>query len=123
MPQRLTVAVALSLTLLIGGVVELGTGIQHGDIQPPHLEISFGGLHIVAKTIDPMDCWPYTLCHGSSREYYEVWVSYQTAPEHGPEKDYGYLLYRCRSTDLASHPCTHLVARRAVRSYLRMRSQ
>ncbi len=84
--KSFAVAIALSLTLLIGGAAMLDVAIQHGDLQPPHLDISFVGLHIVARTIDPMECWPYTLCHGSSRAYYEVWVSYQAAPEHVPEK-------------------------------------
>ncbi len=86
--QRLMVAVGLSLTLLIVGAVGLGMGIQHGAIQPPHFDVSFAGLHIVAYTTDPIECQPYLPCHGSSRDYYVVWVYNQTVPKHKPEKGF-----------------------------------
>ncbi len=57
--QHFAVAVALSLTLLIVGTVGLGVGIQHGDIRPPEMDVSFSGRHIVAYTTDPIECRPY----------------------------------------------------------------
>jgi hypothetical protein len=81
--QRL--AIALSLTLLIVGAIGLGAGIQHGDIQPPDLNITLSGLHIVAYTTDPIECRPYLACQGLYRAYYEIWVFRQTAPDSVPE--------------------------------------
>src|SRR6266487_5720188 len=79
--QSLVVAVALSLTLLIVGVVGLGVGIRHGDVMPPDLDVSLSGLHIVAYTTDPIECRPYLPCLGPNRDYYVVWVLRKTAPD------------------------------------------
>jgi hypothetical protein len=80
--QSLAVAVVLSLTLLIVGVVGLGVGIRHGDVMPPDLNVSLSGLHIVAYTTDPIQCRPYLPCPGPfSRDYYVVWVFRKTAPD------------------------------------------
>jgi hypothetical protein len=81
--QSLAVAVALSLTLLIVGMVGLGVGIRHGDVMPPDLDVSLSGLHIVAYTTDPIECRPYLPCPGPfSRDYYVVWVFRTTAPDY-----------------------------------------
>jgi hypothetical protein len=81
--QSLVVAVALSLTLLIVGVIGLGVGIRYGDVMPPDLDVALSGLHIVAYTTDPIDCRPYLPCSGPfSRDYYVVWVFRTTAPDY-----------------------------------------
>ncbi len=80
--QSLAVAVALGLVLLIVGTVGLGVGIQHGDIRPPGMDVSFSGLHIIAYTTDPISCRPYVPCLGSSRDFYVVWVLRKTAPDY-----------------------------------------
>ena len=79
--QRLAVAVALSLTLLIVGVVWLGVGIRPGDVVPPDLNISLSGVRIVAYTTDPIECRPDLLCPGAPRDSYVVWVFYRAAPD------------------------------------------
>ena len=79
--QRLAVAVALSLTLLIGGVVWLGVGIRHAAVVPPDLHISLSGLHIVALTTDSQECRLALPCPGPRRDSYVVWVSYRAAPD------------------------------------------
>jgi hypothetical protein len=79
--QSLVVAVALSLTLLIAGVVGLGVGIRHGDVVPPDLDVSLSGLHIIAYTTDPIECRPYLLCLGPTQDYYVVWVFREPAPD------------------------------------------
>ena len=79
--QSLAVAVALSLTLLIGGVVGLGVGIRHGDVVPPDLNVSLSGLYIVARITDPSECRIPTLSPGPRRDSYVVWVFYKTAPD------------------------------------------
>jgi hypothetical protein len=77
--QRLAVAVALSLTLLIGGVVGLGVGIRSGDVVLPDLNVALSGLQIVAYTTDPIECRPYLPCLGSSQDYWVVGVYRTTA--------------------------------------------
>ena len=84
--QSLAVAVVLSLTLLIVGVVGLGVGIQHGDVVPPDLNVSLSGLHIVAYTTDPIECRPYLPCLGPSQDYYVVGVYRLTAPDYVQER-------------------------------------
>ena len=79
--QRLAVAVALSLTLLIVGVVRLGVGIRHGDVVPPDLNISLSGLQIVAHTTDLHDCLTALPCPGPRRDSYVVWVFYKSTPD------------------------------------------
>src|SRR5262249_13098194 len=80
--QRLAVAVALSLMLLIAGVVGLGVGIPHGDVVPPDLHFSLSGLHIVAYTTDLIECRrAYMPCPSPSRDYYVVWVFHEPAPD------------------------------------------
>jgi len=86
--ERLAVAITLSLTLLIVGVVGLGVGIQHGAVMLPNLDVSLSGLHIVAYTTDPVECRPYLPCQGSSRDYYVVWVFRQTVPENVRENGF-----------------------------------
>ena len=79
--QRLAAAVALSLTLLIVGVVGLGVGIRHGDVVPPDLNVSLSGLYIVAHTTDTHECRIAQPCPGPWRDSYVVWVFYKTAPD------------------------------------------
>ena len=81
--QRLAVAVALSLTLLIGGVVGLGMGLRHGAVAPPDLHVSLSGLHIVALTTDAPACRLALPCPGPGRDSYVVWVFYRAAPDAG----------------------------------------
>ena len=81
--HRLAVAVALSLTLLIVGVVGLGVGLRHGDVVPPDLNISLSGLHIVAQTTDSQACRLALPCPGPGRDSYVVWVFYTAAQEDG----------------------------------------
>ena len=80
--QSLVVAVALSLMLLIVGVVGLGVGIRQGAVVPPDLNVSLSGLHIVAYTTDPIECRLYLPCSGPSQDYYVVWVFSQTAADY-----------------------------------------
>ncbi len=79
--QHFAVAVALSLMLLITGVVGLGVGIRQGAVVPPNMDVSLSGLHIVAYTTDPIECRPYLPCPGPTRDYYVVWVLHTTAPD------------------------------------------
>ena len=79
--QRLAIAVALSLTLLIVGAVGLGVGIRPGDVVPPDLNISLSGLHIVAQTTDSHECRIALPCPGPRRDSYVVWVFYKAAPD------------------------------------------
>jgi hypothetical protein len=81
--QRLAVAVALSLTLLIVGVVGLGMDIRSGDVVPPDLNISLSGLYIVAHITDPSECRIAQPCPDPQRDSYAVWVFYKTAPDDG----------------------------------------
>ena len=80
--QSLAVAVVLSLTLLIVGMVGLGVGIRYGDVVAPDLNISLSRLHIVAYTTDPIECQPDLLCPGAIRDYDVVWVFRTTAPDY-----------------------------------------
>ena len=80
--QRLAVAVALSLTLLIVGVIGLGAGLRHGAVAPPDLDVSLSGLHIVAYTTNPIECQPDLRCPGAPRDYQVVWAFYTVAPDH-----------------------------------------
>jgi hypothetical protein len=79
--QSLAVAVALSLTLLIAGVVGLDIAIGQGAVVPPDLDVSLSGLPIVGYTTDPIECRPYLPCPGPSQDYYVVWVFRTTAPD------------------------------------------
>ena len=79
--QSLAVTVALSLTLLMVGVVGLGAAVQDGDVVPPELDVSLRGLHIIAYMTDPIECQPYWPCPGPSRNYYVVWAFHKTAPD------------------------------------------
>jgi hypothetical protein len=78
--QSLAVAVVLSLTLLLVGVLALGA-IRLGAVVPPDLDVSLGGLHIVASITDPQACRIALPCPGPYRDYYVVWVFYNTAPD------------------------------------------
>jgi hypothetical protein len=78
--QSLAVAVALSLTLLLVGVLTLGA-IRLGVVVPPDLDIWLGGIHIVASITDPHECRLALPCPGPYRDYYVVWVYYKTAPD------------------------------------------
>ncbi len=80
--QSLVVAIALSLMLLIAGVIGLGVGIRHGDVVPPDLNVSLSGLHIVGFTTGPYDCRPNLPCPSPTRDYYVVWVLRKTAPDY-----------------------------------------
>lgn len=84
--QSLAVAVALCLTLLMVGVVGLGMVIRHGDVVPPDLDVSLGGLHIVAHVTDPNACriaLRFALpCPDPDQDYYGVWVFRTTTPEY-----------------------------------------
>ncbi len=80
--QRLAVAVALSLTLLIAGVIGLGVAIRHGDVVPPDLDVSLSGVRIVAYITRPIECRPYLICPGTPRDYRVVWVVRTTAPDY-----------------------------------------
>ena len=79
--QSLAVAVVLSLTLLIVGMVGLGMGIRYGDVVAPEMNVSLSGLHIVAYTTDPIACHPYLPCLARAQDYYVVWVFRKTAPD------------------------------------------
>ncbi len=46
--QCLTVAVVLSLMLLIAGVLELGMAIRDGVVVPPELDLRIAQVRIVA---------------------------------------------------------------------------
>ncbi len=72
--QRLAVAVALSLMLLIVGVIGLGVAIRHGDVVPPDLDVSLSGVRIVAYVTRPIECQPDLICPGTPRDYRVVWV-------------------------------------------------
>jgi hypothetical protein len=78
--QSLVVAVALTLTLLLVGVLTLGA-IRLGVVIPPDVNVSLGGLHIVASVTDPHECRIALPCPGPYRDYYVVWVFYMTAPD------------------------------------------
>ena len=81
--QRLAVAVALSLTLLIAGVIGLGVAIRHGDVVPPDLDVSLSGVRIVAYITRPIECRPYLPCPSPlSRDYYVVLVFRETTPDY-----------------------------------------
>ena len=80
--QSLAVAVALSLMMLIFGVIGLGVAIQHSDVVPLDLDVSVSGLRIVAYTTDPISCRPHGLCPGATRYYDVVWVVRETAPDY-----------------------------------------
>ena len=79
--QSLAVAVVLSLTLLIVGMVGLGVGIRYGDVVAPDLNVSLSGLDIVAHTTDPYECRIALPCPGPRRDSYVVWVFYKTSPD------------------------------------------
>jgi hypothetical protein len=79
--QSLAVAVVLSLTLLIVGMIGLGVGIRHGDVMPPELNVSLSGLYIVAHTTDSHECRIALPCPGPRRDSYVAWVFYKTAPD------------------------------------------
>ena len=78
--QSLAVAVALSLTLLLIGVIGL-EAIRLGVVAPPDLDVSLGRLHIVASITDPQGCRIALPCPGPYRDYYVVWVFYKTATD------------------------------------------
>jgi hypothetical protein len=80
--QNLVIAVALSLMLLIAGVVGLGVGIRQGAVVPLDLNVSLSGFRIVAYTTDPIECRPHGLCPGATRYYDVVWVVRETAPDY-----------------------------------------
>jgi hypothetical protein len=80
--QSLAVAVALSLMLLIGGVIGLGVAMGHSDVVPPDLDVSLSGLRIVAYTTNLIECRPHGLCPGATRYYDVVWVVRETAPDY-----------------------------------------
>ena len=80
--QSLAVAVALSLMLLIGGVIGLGVAMGHSAVVPPDLDVSLSGLRIVAYTTDPIECRPDGLCPGATRYYDVVWVVRELAPDY-----------------------------------------
>jgi hypothetical protein len=80
--QSLAVAVALSLMVLIFGVIGLGVAIQHSDVVPLDLDVSLSGLRIIAYSTDPIECRPHGLCPGATRYYDVVWVVRETAPDY-----------------------------------------
>jgi hypothetical protein len=80
--QSLTVAVTLSLVLLIAGVIALGVAIQQRTIIPPELDASLGGLRIVAYTTNLRDCWLTYLCSGTPQEYRVAWVFHEPDSVH-----------------------------------------
>ena len=80
--QSLAVAVALSLTLLIAGVIGLGVAIRHGDVVPPDLDVSLSRVRIVAYITGPIACRPHLICPGAPRDYHVVWVFRTTAPDY-----------------------------------------
>jgi hypothetical protein len=80
--QSLTVAVTLSLVLLIVGVIALGVAIQQRTIIPPELDVSLGGLRFVAYSTKPRDCWPAYLCSGTPQEYRVAWVFHEPNSVH-----------------------------------------
>jgi len=80
--QRLAVAVALSLILLLVGVIGLGVPIRQSDVVVPDVDVSLRGLRIVAYTIDPIECQPDLLCPGAPRDYQVVWAFRETAPDY-----------------------------------------
>jgi hypothetical protein len=80
--QSLAIAVALSLTLLIVGVIGLGVAIRQSDVVVPDLDVSLSGLRIVAYTTDPIECQPDLLCPGAPRHYQVVWAFSETAPDY-----------------------------------------
>jgi hypothetical protein len=84
--QSLAVAVVLSLTLLIVGMVGLGVGIRYGDVVASEMKVSLSGLHIVTYTTDPIECRPYLPCLGPSQDYYVVGVFRSTAPDYVQER-------------------------------------
>jgi len=80
--QNLAVTVALSLMLLIVGVIGLGVVIGQSDIALPDLDIALSGLRIVAYTTDPIECRPALGCPNPTRHYQVVWVFRETAPDY-----------------------------------------
>ena len=80
--QHLTVAVALSLMLLIAGVIGLGVVMWQSDGVPPDLEVALSELRIVAYTTGRIECRHYLPCPSPTRHYQVVWVFRETAPDY-----------------------------------------
>ena len=80
--QRLTVAVVLSLMLLIVGGIGLGMAIRQSDDILPDLDVSSRELRLLAYTTDPSECQPDLLCPRPIREYQVIWVVRESAPEY-----------------------------------------
>jgi hypothetical protein len=75
--QRLTVAVVISLMLLITSCIGLGVAIRNGVVLPPTGELRYGVMHIVAYSTQYAECSPTTLCPPQSvapaQSFYVVW--------------------------------------------------
>lgn len=59
--QSLSVAVTLSLMLLIASVFGLGVAIRHGVVVPPTLDVQYHMIHVAAYRTHYPDCPPHTL--------------------------------------------------------------
>jgi hypothetical protein len=86
--QCLFIAGALSLMLLIGGVIGLGVAIRRDQIVPPTFDLELGIVRIVGYTTHYPDCPPYRQCPPQSvappQAFYVVWSIYKLAPAEQP---------------------------------------
>ena len=81
--QWLTVAVTLSLVLLIAGVFGLGVAIGQSIVAPPTFDSRHILIRIAAYRTQYPECPPYTQCPPQSvappEEYYVVWILHERA--------------------------------------------
>ena len=87
--QRLAIAVALSLTLLLMGVFGFGAAIGQGAVVPPSWDVWLYRIHILAYCTDYPDCPPTTLCPTQSfalpPAFYVVWSINEVVSDDQPD--------------------------------------
>ena len=91
--QCLAVTVALSLTLLIAGVVGLGAAVQEGVVAPPELDARLPAFHLKAFATNDPACATYLLCAPehfavSEQRYYTIWILTRTGQSDWPGGEY-----------------------------------
>ena len=82
--QRLAIVTMFGLTLLMACVIGSGFAIRHGDVTPPHLEVSLSGFHIVTYVSTPTECQLSLPCQHSTPDSYVIWVFRTTASARVP---------------------------------------
>jgi hypothetical protein len=86
--KSLTIAVTLSLMLLISGLFQLGVAIEQSIVAPPRLELRYILIRIAAYRTHYPDCPPYTQCPPQSvappEEHYVVWIIHEWATADQP---------------------------------------